>query len=102
MGVVHFQRLLRERPSMSLKQCLENEPTIDPMLADRDVAERLATYNMLSVGVCDTHGRLLGAVTVDDVLDNALPADWRRKVVAQHSAGHDGKEPSRLETARKS
>ena len=83
MGVVHFQRLLRERPSMSLKQCLENEPTIDPMLADRDVAERLASYNMLAVGVCDTNGRLLGAVTVDDVLDNALPTDWRRKIIPQ-------------------
>ena len=79
LGVVHFQRLLRERPSLSLKQCLDNEPTIDPMLADRDVAKRLASYNMLAVGVCDANGRLLGAVTVDDVLDNALPADWRRK-----------------------
>ena len=79
LGVVHFQRLLRERPSLSLKQCLDNEPTIDPMLTDRDVAKRLASYNMLAVGVCDSNGRLLGAVTVDDVLDNALPADWRRK-----------------------
>ena len=79
LGVVHFQRLLRERPSLSLKQCLDNEPTIDPMLTDRDVAKRLASYNMLAVGVCDSSGRLLGAVTVDDVLDNALPADWRRK-----------------------
>ena len=79
LGVVHFQRLLRERPSLSLKQCLDNEPTIDPMLTDRDVAKRLASYNMLAVGVCDSNGRLLGAVTVDDVLDNALPDDWRRK-----------------------
>ncbi|MFZ9059259.1 MAG: magnesium transporter MgtE N-terminal domain-containing protein [Ilumatobacteraceae bacterium] len=79
LGVVHFQRLLRERPSLSLKQCLDNEPTIDPMLTDRDVAKRLASYNMLAVAVCDSNGRLLGAVTVDDVLDNALPADWRRK-----------------------
>ncbi|MFZ8936613.1 MAG: magnesium transporter MgtE N-terminal domain-containing protein [Ilumatobacteraceae bacterium] len=79
LGVVHFQRLLRERPSLSLKQCLDNEPTIDPMLTDRDVAKRLASYNMLAVAVCDSNGRLLGAVTVDDVLDNSLPADWRRK-----------------------
>jgi len=81
--------LLRERPSMLLKQIVENEPTIDPMLADRHVAERLASYNMLAVGVCDSNGRLLGAVTVDDVLDNALPADWRRKAVPHHPSGHD-------------
>ena len=94
MGVVHFQRLLRERPSMSLKQCLENEPTIDPMLADRDVAERLASYNMLAVGVCDTNGRLLGAVTVDDVLDNALPTDWRRKIIPQTPINLSSNDPA--------
>ena len=89
IGVVHFQRLLRERPSMTLKHCVENEPTINPLLPERDVAERLASYNMLAVGVCDANSRLLGAVTVDDVLDNALPADWRRKIVSHHPCGHD-------------
>ncbi|CAB4534482.1 unannotated protein [freshwater metagenome] len=66
-----------------MRHCVENEPTIDPHLPEKEVAERLASYNMLAVGVCDANGRLLGAVTVDDVLDNALPADWRRKVVAR-------------------
>jgi Mg/Co/Ni transporter MgtE len=39
---------------------------------------RLAAYNMVSVAVCDEDGRLLGAATVDDVLDKVLPPDWRR------------------------
>ena len=30
LGVVHFQRLLREPPSMELGRCLEDEPTIAP------------------------------------------------------------------------
>jgi Mg/Co/Ni transporter MgtE len=88
IGVVNFQRLLRERPSMTLRHCVENEPTIDPLLAEREVAERLASYNMLTVGVCDANGRLLGAVTVDDVLDNALPADWRRKILPRDQTNH--------------
>ena len=37
------------------------------------MAERLAAYNLLAIPVCDERGRLLGAVTVDDVLDRALP-----------------------------
>ncbi|MGL5828311.1 MAG: magnesium transporter, partial [Angustibacter sp.] len=36
-----------------------------------------ATYNLVSVPIIDPQGHLLGAVTVDDVLDHILPADWR-------------------------
>jgi CBS domain-containing protein len=79
LGVVHFQRLLREPPSMELGRCIEQEPTIAPDMSERDVAERLASYNMLAVGVCDEAGHLLGAITVDDVLDRTLPTGWRQR-----------------------
>jgi CBS domain-containing protein len=79
LGVVHFQRLLREVPSMELGRCVEEEPTIAPDLPDRDVAERLASYNLLAIAVCDELRRLLGVVTVDDVLDRTLPAGWRQR-----------------------
>lgn len=79
LGVVHFQRLLREPPSMELGRCIEQEPTISAQMSERDVAERLASYNMLAVGVCDESGRLLGAITVDDVLDRTLPTGWRQR-----------------------
>ena len=79
LGVVHFQRLLREPPSMELGRCLSAEPTIPPDMADREVAERLASYNLLSIGVCDDAGSLLGAITVDDVLDRTLPTGWRQR-----------------------
>jgi CBS domain-containing protein len=92
LGIVHFQRLLREPPSMELGRCLEQEPTITPELSEREVAERLASYNMLAVGVCDDAGRLLGAITVDDVLDRTLPAGWRqrRRIGAPLGAGAAG------------
>ena len=79
LGVVHFQRLLREPPSMELGRCLEQEPAVPPSLSDREVAERLASYNLLAMPVCDQAGRLLGAITVDDVLDRTLPAGWRQR-----------------------
>ena len=79
VGIVHFQRLLREPPSMELGRCIEEEPTITPDLPEREVAERLASYNMLAVGVCDEANRLLGAITVDDVLDRTLPTGWRQR-----------------------
>lgn len=79
LGVVYFQRLLREPPSMEVGRCVEQEAAISPALPEFQVAERLATYNLLAVPVCDEDGHLLGAITVDDVLDRVLPTGWRQR-----------------------
>lgn len=79
LGVVHFQRLLREPPSMELGSCLEDEPAVSPDATEREVAERIATYNLMAIAVVDDAARLLGAITVDDVLDRALPVGWRQR-----------------------
>jgi Mg/Co/Ni transporter MgtE len=63
---------------MRVEGCVEEhiEP-IRPDLPATRVAERLAAYNLVALPVCDEAGRLVGAVTVDDVLDRALPDGWR-------------------------
>ena len=80
LGVVHFQRLLREPPSMELGRCLEQEPTITPDIAERDGrrAARQLQHARASAS-SDEAGHLLGAITVDDVLDRTLPAGWRQR-----------------------
>ena len=78
LGSVGFQRLLAEAPALDVAACLEDEPPpVRPDLPEIEVAERLATYNLIALAVCDDHGRLVGAVTVDDVLDRVLPTEWR-------------------------
>jgi CBS domain-containing protein len=79
LGTVGFQRLLRRRPAMEIGECIEAGVFVRPELPEPELAARLAAYNLVSVAVCDENGRLLGAVTVDDVLDHMLPADWRTK-----------------------
>jgi Mg/Co/Ni transporter MgtE len=37
----------------------------------------MATYDLVAMPVIDRNSRLVGAVTVDDVLDHSLPRDWR-------------------------
>jgi CBS domain-containing protein len=79
LGSVTFQRLLRRPPSTLIGGCVdENSVFVRPDLPERELAARLAAYNLVGVAVCDEEGRLLGAVTVDDILDRLLPADWRR------------------------
>ena len=78
LGVVHFQRLLREPPATLLGGIVDND--IAPLSAHAslsEVASYLASYNLLSVPIVDANERLLGAVTVDDVLDHLLPENWR-------------------------
>lgn len=79
LGVVGVQRLLREAPSMHVGRCLERDvEAIEPSMPEMQVAQRLAQYDLLALAVCDDANRLLGAVTVDDILDHLLPVDWRR------------------------
>jgi CBS domain-containing protein len=78
LGTVGFQRLLRRAPATQVADCVQSSVFVRPDLPERELAARLAAYNLVSVAVCDEDGRLLGAVTVDDVLDHVLPADWRK------------------------
>lgn len=78
LGMVHIQRLLREPPHGAVGSILDKsvEP-IRPEASIGTITRELATYNNVSVPVVDDEGHLLGAVTVDDVLDHLLPDDWR-------------------------
>ena len=78
LGNVGIQRLLREMPSKPLGRCVDDD--VDPVrvdISDREVAGQLAAYDVVSLAVVDDAGRLVGAVTIDDVLDRVLPSNWR-------------------------
>ena len=78
LGNVGIQRLLREAPSKPLGRCVDEDvEPVDVDLTDREVAAQLAAYDVVSLAVVDDAGRLVGAVTIDDVLDRVLPANWR-------------------------
>ncbi len=77
LGVVHFQRMLREPPHESLGSVLDEIDHVSPQAPLGQITRLLATYNLLALPVLDAERRLLGAVSIDDVLDHMLPEDWR-------------------------
>jgi Mg/Co/Ni transporter MgtE len=80
IGIVHIQRLLREPPGELVSGVIDTN--IEPLHVDVPLAavtHYLATYNLVAVPVVDEDDHLLGAVTVDDVLDHLLPDDWRER-----------------------
>ncbi|MGI9623757.1 MAG: magnesium transporter MgtE N-terminal domain-containing protein, partial [Acidimicrobiales bacterium] len=69
LGSVTLPRLLKEPPTHQVGDCLDVDvPTITTSAAESDVAKLLARYDLLAVAVLDNARRLVGVVTVDDVL----------------------------------
>ncbi|ADH92943.1 magnesium transporter [Arcanobacterium haemolyticum] len=97
IGVVHLQRALREPPSNMIGGIVEQVENLSPDDGIGTITRLLATYNLTALPVL-ADDMLVGAVSVDDVLDHLLPDDWREAdeieldeaVDAQHN--HDDEE----------
>jgi CBS domain-containing protein len=80
LGVAHVQRLLREPPSALVSGVVDDDlAPLRPETALAVLTRYLATYDLVAAAVVDESDRLVGAVTVDDVLDHLLPEDWRER-----------------------
>jgi Mg/Co/Ni transporter MgtE len=78
LGTAHLQALLREPPHALVSGIIEKDTgALRPDTPLDQVTRHLATYNLVAAPVIDEHDRLLGAVSVDDVLDHLLPQGWR-------------------------
>lgn len=88
LGMVHFQKLLRYPPHERLGALLDTD--VEPVSADTHISKihrTLANYNLVALPVVDKENRLIGVVTVDDVLDHLLPDDWRTEDESEVSHG---------------
>jgi len=90
LGVCHFQRLLREPPSTLVSAILDT--SLEPMRPDTPLSvltRSFAAYNLVALPVVDSTGSLVGAVTVDDLVDHMLPQGWR-----EAPAGWESEDPA--------
>jgi len=79
-GSVSVTALLRAQPGERLEALVKHEvPRLSPDASFEEVARVMADYNLTCAPVIDEHERMVGVVTVDDVLEAMLPRGWRRR-----------------------
>ena len=86
-GVLRLRRLLTSRPQQRVKEVMDN--AFEPIPVDmpsREVVRRFEDLDLISSPVVDADGRLLGRITVDDVMDVIREESER---LLMHTAGLD-------------
>src|SRR3954467_11293103 len=70
VGVISLRRLLLVPPSTPLKRIMTTDLTSVRTDTDQEeVARLVASYNLLAIPVVDEENKLVGIITVDDVID---------------------------------
>jgi CBS domain-containing protein len=79
-GVARLVTMVQADPDAALIEVCDTDPV--RVGADTDITEvavLMTDYNLITIPVVDDANRLLGVITVDDILEIALPPDWRRR-----------------------
>jgi len=80
VGPVHVAQLIRAPSSQGIAELVEAGAPVVSAAADLpEIARTMTDYNLHWMPVVDAEGRMIGVLSVDDVLELTLPADWRRR-----------------------
>jgi CBS domain-containing protein len=90
-GVARLVSLIQSDPAACLRDVYDDDPVRVGADTDVvDVAVLMSDYNLITIPVVDERRRMIGVITVDDVLEVTLPEDWRRREAAQPPDAHRG------------
>jgi CBS domain-containing protein len=91
LGVAALVTLVQADPASVLLDVCDTDPVrIGADTDAMDVAVLMADYNLITIPVVDDQRRMLGLITVDDVLEATLPDDWRRREAAEPPDAYRG------------
>lgn len=81
VGVIALRSLILADPAAPLEAVMRDDfQTARPEDPAREVAQKIAEYNLLALPVVDEVGDILGIVTVDDAMEILLPKGWRQRL----------------------
>jgi len=81
MGVIALRSLILADPAMPLEDAMRTKfQKAEPDEPAKEVAQRIAEYNLLALPVIDESGDILGIITVDDAMEILMPKDWRQRL----------------------
>jgi CBS domain-containing protein len=93
-GVARLVTLVQSDPGTTVIDVSDTDPVRVGADTDiTDVAVLMTDYNLITIPVVDDKRRLLGVITVDDVLEFTLPEDWRRRETAEPPDARHGDAP---------
>lgn len=82
-GAIALADLLRADPGSRVGECADPAPrSVSTAASLEEIARLMADFDLAVVPVLDASERLIGVVTVDDILEAVIPRGWRRPVAA--------------------
>jgi|TARA_A100001011_G_scaffold119882_1_gene126476 magnesium transporter len=70
LGELFISKIITSKPTMLVREIMETEfPSIDADLDDKEVATLFERNDLISSPVVDRDGKLIGRITIDDVVD---------------------------------
>jgi magnesium transporter len=81
LGVIALRSLILGDPDAPLAEVMREEfQAAHPDDSAKEVAQKIAEYNLLALPVVDDEGDIAGIVTVDDAMELLLPKGWRQRL----------------------
>jgi sporulation protein YlmC with PRC-barrel domain len=82
IGSVSLADLVRTEPERKVEELELTDCAIGASADFADVTLMMADYNLTALAVTDRSGNLIGAISVDDLLEALVPEDWRTRAEA--------------------
>ena len=99
VGAVAVSQLLRHKRDTKLADIMDPVTEIEVDVDQEDVARAFEKYNLISAPVVDAHGRLVGQITVDDIV-SIIQEEHQEDILALAQVSDTGRDTGLVGSVR--